>query len=101
MLTRFLLRCRKLPLALLTCLLLVGSTGCDDQEARRQRELQRFREELALERKNARAAVSSRRNWQLAASVLGITGVVLLIAGTAMGSRARKDADRLRGGDET
>lgn len=52
------------------------------------------KEELKRERDARRAAEESRATWQTVSFVVGIGAVILLVFGTAIGSSARKEAER-------
>lgn len=88
----------KLTLILLAAALLVG--GCQEEDdppdpgtvAFYQKKVQaerRLREEAQLK---AEAEAGRRKSWELAAAGLGILGLAGFVAGTALGSKGRRDA---------
>jgi len=67
-------------------------SGCGDSGPSRA-ELQRQRDEA---QQRAQREQEGRHFWQTMAVVGGLGGVALLVIGTALGSKARRDAERRR-----
>ena len=63
--------------------------GCDTHE-------KRVAQQIEKERQERRSAESQARAWQVSAVALSSAAVLTLIVGTALGSRARRDARRSR-----
>jgi len=61
--------------------------GCDDKQDQPD-----IRRQLAAEQRRREAAESRATAWQISATVLGAAAVLALVAGTALGSRARRDS---------
>jgi len=79
--------------------LLIGVLACDSEDLARQREREREKAQQAAAEEARRAADTARQaaeheslTWQRTTAVTVIVAIVLLFAGTALGARARKDA---------
>ncbi|MBP6602835.1 MAG: hypothetical protein KA250_13575 [Verrucomicrobiales bacterium] len=90
---------RKFIPLILICFSLLAGCG-DGGKAEIERERQRT-EQAERERQKAeqarKEAEEGKSTWQTVAWVVGVGAVVLLVFGTAMGSSARKDAEKKAG----
>ena len=86
---------RSLFLALLFALSVVLLSACSDGSVERERAAREAAEQAArIAEQTAREAQQGTATWQTVAFIVGIAAVVLLVFGTALGSSARKHAER-------
>ncbi len=81
---------------LLALIILVSLTSCDKGPTAREQEAIAKAEQERIARINAETAAheanQGKSTWQTVSFVVGISAVVLLVFGTALGSSARKHA---------
>lgn len=92
-----------LPTVAMAALLLavcLSLQGCDDPPAKADSGPD-LRQELRQERQRREAAEMESRLWQTRGAWMGGAVALALVVGAALGSRARRDAERAQSHDDT